>query len=154
MKVIARIYSIIVRSFAICTLITLAMLFFAVILDIPNINVPSVTLARLLQILAISIPLSLAHELFSLRRLPFTARLAIHYVSVTACFTALFAVVGNIGDRPFAVFIWIFVFTIAYSVVAAIVLPILRATGYYARHLSRPIPGGEEKSQPYEKRFS
>ena len=154
MKIAAKIYAVIVRFFAIAALITLVMLLFAKILDLPNIEVPAVSLSRFLQILAFSLPLSLAYEIFTLRRLPFFARLAIHYVVTTAAFTLLFAVIGNIGKRPLGVLIWIFVLTALYAVVAAIVLPILRATGYYADHLSRKdnVAGGNEP--PYEKRFS
>lgn len=154
MKIAARIYTVIVRCFAIAALITLVMLLFAKILDLPSIDAPAITISRFLQILAFSVPLSLTYEVFPLRRLPFFARLAIHYAVTTACFTLLFAVIGNIGKRPLGVLIWIFVLTALYAVVAAIVLPILRATGYYAQHLSRngSAPGANETQ--YEKRFS
>lgn len=154
MKIAARIYTVIIRLFAIAALITLTILLFAKILDLPNVDAPAITLSRFLQILAFSLPLSFAYEVFPLRRLPFFARLAIHYAVTTICFTLLFAVIGNIGKRPLGILIWIFVFTALYAVVAAIVLPVLRATGYYAQHLSRTgtAPGTNEAT--YEKRFS
>lgn len=154
MKIAAKIYAVIARALAICALITFAMLLFARVLDVPNTDAPSITLSRFLQILAFSVPLSLAHELFALRRLPFIARLAFHYASVTLFFTLLFVVVGKIASRPFAVLIWIFVFTLLYAVIAGIVFPILRATGYYAKYLARIDRTGEDSQPPYEKRFS
>lgn len=154
MKIAAKIYTVVIRFFAIAALITLGLLLSAKILDLPNIETPAVTLSRFLQILAFSLPLALAYEIYPLRRLPFIARLAIHYVVTTACFTLLFAVIGNIGQRTFGVIIWIFVFTVLYTVVAAIVLPVLRATGYYSTHLSRIGKVAGSNGTTYENRFS
>ncbi len=150
MKVASKIYAILIRGFAICTAILLIMFLFArLILD-----VPSISLKQFLLILAFSLPLSLAHELYLIRRLPFIARLGLHYVSVTACFTVLFSVVGKIAHRPSTVFVWIVVFTLAYAMIAGIVFPILRATGYYKKYLSRISTNQLSSELPYEKRFS
>ena len=150
MKVVSKIYTILIRGFAICTAILLIMFLFArLILD-----VPSISLKQFLLILAFSLPLSLAHELYLLRRLPFIARLGLHYGFVTTCFTVLFSVVGKIAHRPATVFVWIVIFTLAYAVIAGIVFPILRATGYYEKHLARISPNQSSTETPYEKRFS
>ena len=149
MKIVSKIYAILMRGFAICSAILLIMFLFArLVLD-----VPSISLNQFLLILAFSLPLSLAHELYFLRRLPFIARLGLHYISVTICFTVLFSVVGKIAHRPSTVFVWIVIFTLAYAVITGIVFPILRATGYYAKHLAR-ISREQGDVSTYEKRFS
>ena len=132
MKVVSKIYTILIRGFAICTAILLIMFLFArLILDVPSISLKQF-----------------------LRRLPFIARLGLHYGSVTTCFTVLFSVVGKIAHRPATVFVWIVIFTLAYAVIAGIVFPILRATGYYEKHLARISPNQSSTETPYEKRFS
>lgn len=149
MKVVSKIYAILMRGFAICSAILLIMFLFArLILD-----VPSISLGQFLLILAFSLPLSLAQELYHLRRLPFIARLGLHYVSVTICFTVLFSVVGKIAHRPSTVFVWIIIFTLVYAVIAGTIFAILRATGYYAKHLSCNKRNQNDAST-YEKRFS
>lgn len=148
MKLLTKCASILTRGLAIATAIELVMFLFARLVF----DTPAISLTQFLLILAFSIPVSLSHELFYLRRLSFLLRLTIHYIALTTCFTLLFFAVGKIPHRVATVLVYIVVFTVAYAIVAGIVFPILRATGYYARHMQRDVSGATEAL--YEKRFS
>lgn len=148
MKLLAKCASILTRGLAIATGIEFVMFLFARLLF----ETPAITFSQFLLILAFSMPVSLSHELFFLRRLSFWLRLTIHYLALTTCFTLLFFAVGKIPHRAATVFVYIVVFTAAYAVVAGILFPILRATGYYTRHMQKVLPASSDA--PYERRFS
>ena len=149
MKILIIIGRILWRGCALASVVELIMFLFASMMY----EEPIIALKQFLLIAGFMQLVSLAQEILHLRRLHFAVRLGLHYLSLVVCFTVLFLLAGKIGKTPSTVFVYVAVFTLLYAVAAGILLPILRATGYFKTHLSK-ISSSASAPGAYEARFS
>ena len=96
----------------------------------------SLPVSQFLLILLFSFVIASANHVFFLRRLHTALRLLIHYAALLVSFIFIFVVAGNLHiTGPASVFISIFVFTVLYAILMAIVISLLRAVGYLDKTL-------------------
>lgn len=112
----------------------------------------SLPVSQFLLILLFSFVIASANHVFFLRRLHTALRLLIHYSALLVSFIFVFVVAGNLHITGTAsVFIAIFVFTVLYAVMMAIVLSFLRAVGYLDKTLG--YAHKVRDAEQYKKRF-
>ena len=94
----------------------------------------SILVSQYLLILLFSFIISAANHLFFLRRFGLAVRLLIHYATLLVSFIVVFVAAGNLHiNTPAAAFIAVFIFSVLYAVMMAIVLSFLRAVGFLDR---------------------
>lgn len=112
----------------------------------------SLPVSQFLLILLFSFVIAAANHVFFLRRLHTALRLLIHYAALLVAFIFIFVVAGNLHiTGPASVFISIFVFTVLYGVMMAVVLSFLRAVGYLDKTLG--YAHKVRDAEQYKKRF-
>ena len=105
-----------------------------------------------LAILLFCLVLAATAELYGVRRLHIMIRIAVQYAVSMTAFLIIFATAGKISTAPATLFIFIFLYTVVFGVICGILFPLLKAIGYYQKHLSWTSPE-EEARTPYQKRF-
>ena len=112
----------------------------------------SLPVSQFLLILLFSFVIASANHVFFLRRLHTALRLLIHYAALLVSFIFIFVVAGNLHiTGPASVFISIFVFTVLYAILMAIVISLLRAVGYLDKTLG--YAHKVRDAEQYTKRF-
>ena len=150
MKILSKLWRILVRGCAITTLIT-SIMFLVVTLTS---TYDSIRINEYLLILGFSMIIALSIEVLYIRSLPLIVRLAIQYLALLVSFLLIFISSGNIQNKPGTIIIFVFIFTAAYALLAAAILLLLKAFGYYQKHLAfEAKPKTTSNKAPYQSRF-
>jgi hypothetical protein len=147
MKALVVLRRVFLRGCSLTALIALAM--FIIVSAATDMNY--IALSQYLLILAFSMLISLTQEIFALRFLHILLRILIQYAALLLSFLVLFISSGKIATTPSQIFIYIFMFTLIYVIVCAILFPLLKVTGYYGVHLAYQAKG--QNSEDYQSRY-
>lgn len=121
-------YRILAQGCIICTAITVAFCLF--IKFSHTLSEAAMTLTQYLIILLFSLLVAGANQLFRLRVLPLFAKLSVHCAALCLAFCAVFIGFSKITvSSPSVVFVVIFVFVLAYAVIAGAILGVRRLLG-------------------------
>ncbi len=151
MKIFLFIKRSVMRAFSLTTIVALVMYLIAALsAGIENAIPPS----QYLLLMLFATVVSFAQEILFLRRLPFLARVSIHYATLIASFLLIFTLAGNIATEIGKILIFAVIFTFIYAFVFSLSILILHLTGYYKAYMAyEGIEDGKNKSNSYTSRF-
>ena len=111
-----KIWNILRRSMVYETGILFVFYLFSFILPLKQ---PGISARNFFLILGFSVLLSLAQEIFTIKKLPYFARYALHFAALLSCFICLYILSGNYKLRgPSSFFVAIVLFSLCYVIVA------------------------------------